>query len=90
MESNEARRVTPLATTVSARVGALLRRDERSQAWLARKIDRSAQWLHYRMSGRTPWLVNDLQLVADALDVEVATLLVDDDEDADDRTAVSA
>lgn len=80
-----------MSATVSARVGALLKRDERSQSWLARRVERSAQWVNYRMTGRTPWLVDDVQLVADALDVEVATLLVDDDEDVvDDRTAVPA
>lgn len=75
MGLNETQTVTPRSAVVSDRVAALLAAEERSQAWLARKIDRGPMWLNNRLTGRTPWLVDDVEVVADALGVDVLDLV---------------
>lgn len=60
---------------VSAAVLARLDELERTQAWLARRLGVGPMWLHRRLKGKTPWLVEDLDELARALDLEAVDFL---------------
>lgn len=80
MSSNDAQAVTASAA-VSARVSAWLAEQERSQSWLARRLEVTPVWVHRKLTGRSPWLLDDLPGVADVLGVTVAELVATDDAD---------
>lgn len=65
----------PLSDQAADEIRALLGRRRISQAELARRLEVNSSWLNYRLTGRQPIDLNDLQLIADALDVSPATLL---------------
>lgn len=56
----------------------MVRRGMRTSA-LAASIDESYLWLQRRLTGQTPFLLEDVQRIADALDLPLVRLL---DEDA--------
>lgn len=71
--------VTPSVTTFTRRVGleikvAMLRKGV-SGRWLAGQLGESQTWISTRLTGTTPIDVNDLERIAAALGVDVASLL---------------
>lgn len=62
---------------VIARIGAILRSQERSRSWLARRLGVNDMWLSRRLSGKTPLALDDVPRLAEALGVEVALLVSD-------------
>lgn len=65
--------------TVAERVRDELRRQERSQAWLARQTDQTAVYITRRLKGDVPIDLHDLQAYASALGVPLSSLLPSDD-----------
>lgn len=77
-DAPEAEPETPPPVTsdlVSTRITVWLDTHDRTQAWLARRLNVREMWVRRRISGRTPWLVDDLQHVAVALDIPPADLI---------------
>lgn len=77
-DAPEAEPDTPPPVTsglVSDRVADWLATHDRTQAWLARRLGVREMWVRRRMTDRTPWLVDDLQHIADALEVPPTDLI---------------
>jgi len=68
-------RTATLSELIAEEVGALLGRRRWSQAQLARAIGKTPMWVSLRLRGQQPFDVNDLVLIAGALDVGVHDLL---------------
>ena len=66
---------TTAAVQVGANVRAELARAGKTQAWLAGAIGMSQQSVSDRLRGKFPFDVNELARVADALDLDVASLM---------------
>jgi transcriptional regulator with XRE-family HTH domain len=64
-----------LSDKTAEELRALLARRRLSGRDLARRLDVSPSWVSYRLTGTTEIGLNDLERIADALDVEVAELL---------------
>lgn len=64
-----------LSDIAAEEIRALLGRRRMSQAELARRLDVTGAWLNYRLTGRQPIDLNDLQVIAVALDVQPSDLL---------------
>lgn len=64
-----------LSDQVAEEIRAMLGRRRWSQARLARALERSEMWVSDRMRGKQPIDLNDLQLIANALEVPVGQLL---------------
>lgn len=60
---------------VSAAVLARLEELERSRAWLARRLGVAPMWLHRRLTGKTSWLVEDLDDLARVLELDAVELV---------------
>jgi transcriptional regulator with XRE-family HTH domain len=65
------------ATTTAIRVG--LARKNKPQSVLADVLDLSQPAIHRRMSGRVSWRLDELQAVADYLDVPLSALIASED-----------
>lgn len=79
--------VTPsLTEQVAEEIRALIARRRVRQSHLARKLGVSEQWISVRLRGVQPIDLNDLQRIAEALDVAVVDLLP---ETASDRRTVT-
>lgn len=64
-----------LTQLVATEIKVQMARADVRQSQLARKIGKNEQWLSVRLRGRQPFDVNDLLLIARALDVGVHDLL---------------
>lgn len=67
--------VTPMSERVAEEVRVLLARRRLSASELARRINQTQRYLSRRLSCEVAFDVNDLELIANALDVEIADLL---------------
>jgi len=65
----------PLTELVAEEIRALLARRRISGRELARRMGASYSWVNFRLTGAQPIDLNDLQRIADVLDVEVLDLL---------------
>lgn len=65
---------------VAGEIRAELARQRMTQADLATQLGVSRPWLSRRLSGETPLSVGDMVVIAEALDVPVATLTAPVDE----------
>jgi len=63
------------AEFVAAEVRAELGRQDHDNQWLASQTGRSEMWVSRRLRNITDWSVDDLMVVADALDISAAQLL---------------
>src|SRR5687767_6944026 len=72
---NETRGAIRLSDAVAKEVRVMLVRREMKQTELAAKMGVSEMWLSRRLRGSQPLDLNDLQLIADCLNVEVTDLL---------------
>lgn len=68
-------RTATLSALVAAEVRAVLGRQDVTRSELGRRMGENAQWVSSRLTGQTPINLNDLQRMADALDVRVIDLL---------------
>jgi transcriptional regulator with XRE-family HTH domain len=68
-------RTATLTTLVAAEIRAWMGRLDVRQSELARRMGENDQWLSIRLKGRTPINLNELQRIADALDVPLIQLL---------------
>lgn len=66
---------TSLNDSVAAEIRAELGRQRISSAELARRLGRSDAWVSYRLSSRHALSTDDLERIADALDVSVHCFL---------------
>lgn len=64
-----------LSAQVAEEIRVVMTRRRVKQSDLARTLGKSEQWVSVRLRGVQPIDLNDLQLIAAALDVEVAELL---------------
>ena len=64
-----------LSELVAEEIRALMGRRRMSQAQLARALKVSPMWINYRLTGTQEIGLNDLQRIAEILDVEVTDLL---------------
>jgi transcriptional regulator with XRE-family HTH domain len=64
-----------LTETVAAEVRAELGRQRKSGAWLALQLGVSDAWVSRRISGSMPMSVEDLERIADVLEVTPAYLM---------------
>lgn len=64
-----------LSDRIAEEIRALLARRRMSGRELARRLDVSPSWLSYRLTGVQPIDVNDLEMIAEVLDVNVTDLL---------------
>lgn len=55
----------------------MVRRGMRTSA-LAASIDESYLWLQRRLTGQTPFYLEDVQRIADALEIPLSALVVED------------
>lgn len=63
------------AEYVAAEARAELARQGRNARWLATQLGRTEVWVSRRLRNAADWSVDDLVVVADALDVAAAQLL---------------
>ena len=63
------------AERTSARVRALLAERRLNGRWLANQLSMPTSTLNRRLTGAHPWDLNELDRVADALDVRVVDLI---------------
>lgn len=68
-------RIATLSELVAEEVRALMARRQMSGRTLALKLNVSPSWISYRLSGKQPIDINDLALIAGALDVNPLDLL---------------
>jgi transcriptional regulator with XRE-family HTH domain len=68
-------RTATLTSLVAAEVRAWMGRLDVRQSELARRMGETDQWMSMRLKGRTPIDLNELQRIADALDVPLIQLL---------------
>lgn len=68
------RRLT-LSDAVAEEILSILGRKRMSKAELARRLKVSPMWVGYRLNGQQEIGLNDLELIGQALEVDVATLL---------------
>lgn len=73
--SIDVRQTQTLSERVAEEIRVLLARRRMSQAELARRLHVSGAWLNYRLTGKQPIDLNDLQAIADALEVQPIDLL---------------
>jgi len=64
-----------LTELVATEIRVAMARADMRQAQLARAIGKTEQWLSVRLRGRQPITVNDLDLIAEALGVNVIDLI---------------
>lgn len=69
------RRTATLSELVAEEIRALMGRRRVSQAQLARRIGKTEMWVSLRLRGKQPIDLNDLELVADALQATVFDLM---------------
>lgn len=67
--------VSLLTHHVSSSIRAELARQRQTQGWLADELGMSRTTLYRRLAGKTPYAVDDLFDIANALNVELGTLL---------------
>ncbi len=72
---NQTRGAVRLSDAVAKEVRVLLVRRDMKQSELAAKMGVSEMWLSRRLRGSQPLDLNDTQLIADTLNVEVSDLL---------------
>lgn len=75
MTTTPERRTATLSELVAEEIRALMGRQRMTQAQLARGIGKTEMWVSLRLRGRQPIDMNDLLLIARALDVGVHELL---------------
>lgn len=75
MTTTPERRTATLSELVAEEIGAALGRRRWSQAQLARAIGKTQMWVSLRMRGIQPIDMNDLGLIANALEVGVHELM---------------
>lgn len=75
MSVDATRRATTLTQAVAAEIRAVMGRNAVRQAELARRLGTNDTWLSVRLRGVQPIDLNDLQRIADALNVAPADLL---------------
>lgn len=68
----------PLSAQVAREIKAWMGRLDIRQAELARRLGRNEQWLSTRLRGHTPINLDEMQQIADALQVRVGELLPGD------------
>lgn len=73
--SDDVQRERSLSDSVAEEIRVLLVRRRMSGRELARRLHVSPGWVSYRLTGVQPIDLNDLQRVADVLEVEVTALL---------------
>lgn len=88
MQMNDAPAVTGSAA-VSARVERWRADEDRSQAWLARRIGMHPATLGRKLAGDSGWTVDEVEQLAEVLDLTAAQLVAPIDVD-DAPTAVPA
>lgn len=64
-----------LSAQVADEVRAMIGRRDSSKAELARRLDVSHTWVTNRLAGHVPISLDDLQRIAEALDVQITDLL---------------
>lgn len=69
------RRTATLSELVAEEIRALMGRRRMTQAQLARGIGKTEMWVSLRLRGRQPIDLNDLALIAGALDAKIPDLL---------------
>lgn len=75
MTTSPTERRSTLSDAVAEEILSILGRKRMSKAELARRLGVSPMWVGYRLNGQQEIGLNDLELIGDALGVEVATLL---------------
>lgn len=75
MSVNVSGGTTALSAQVAEEIRALLARKRRSGRWLAAALGASQTWMSSRLTGATPIDLNDLQRIAEALEVDVVELI---------------
>lgn len=78
-----------LTQLVATEIRVQMARSDVRQSQLAREIGKTEQWLSVRLRGRQPIDLNDLMLIAKALDVGIHQLLPSPDVAATARTMAS-
>lgn len=67
--------MTETATALTRSIRLHLADAGRSQGWLARQMGTTSHWVSRRMNGKTAWNTDDVDRVAEALEVPALALL---------------